>query len=173
MGELSASVLLTGKFESCSESVFSNPPGAKEDPASSVIYQFDVMHIGVVKLDVDGLGESMILRKEILEFRAGELVASVNRRFEAGRYTLIGRAPLCGNVKENWNGGYKILIDLLHAEDPDANALETVDRTGEIVVLTREERPVLRRVGRWSFIVSMSLLMASIMIIALALSLYA
>ena len=158
-GELSDSVLLAGIFKSCTESGFSAAPGSKEDPDSSVIYQFDLKYLGVVKLDVDGLENASLLKEDSVVFRTDKYMASISHRFEPGRYTLMGRAPLCGNVTSDWNGGYKILIDPLSAEDRDANAMETEDGTGEVVVLTRERRkPIFGRVTKWVFIGTLVLL---------------
>ena len=146
LGELSESVLLAGIFKSCTESEFSMPLGSEEDPASSVIYQFDLTRAGVVKLDVDGLGNASVLKEDMVVFRADNYMTSISHRFEPGRYTLIGRAPLCEKSKADWNGGYKIRIDPHGAEE--SSARETVDRTGEVVVLTRQERnPILARAG--------------------------
>ena len=155
LGELSDSVLLAGIFKSCTESGFSMPLGSEEDPASSAVYQFNLTRAGVVKLDIDGLGDALVLKQDTLVFRADGNLPSIQRRFEPGRYTLIGRAPRCRNGKADWNGGYKIQIDPHGAEE--SNARETVDVTGEVVVLTRQEREsILRRTFRWSFTVTMA-----------------
>ena len=159
LGELSDSVLLVGILKSCSESTVSVPLGSNEDPGSSVIYQFNLTHVDIVKLSVDGLGETLVLKEDTIVFRADEGTSSVERRFLPGRYTLIGRAPFCRNGAEDWNGGYKIRIASQGLDGSSTNAWETVDTSGEVVVLTREERkPVLGRVGMWSLFVSTTVL---------------
>ena len=157
LGELNDSVLLVGIFGSCTESGYAIPPGSEEDPASSVIYQFNLTHIGIVKLDADGLGIASILMEDAVVFLADKNMASVSHRFEPGHYTLIGRAPLCEKSKADWNGGYKIRIGPHGANE--SNARETVKRTGDVVVMSREERkPLLGRVGKRILIISGSVI---------------
>ena len=157
LGELSDVALLVGIFESCTDSRFSISPGSKVDPDSSVIYQFDLKHLGVVKLDVVGLWNASILKEDAVVVGADKYMTSISHRFEPGRYTLIGHAPLCENGKVDLNRGYRIRIDPHGAEDSTPGG--TVDRTGEVVVLTREERKsIWDRVGMLTLVTCMTLL---------------
>ena len=139
LGELSDSVLVVGFLDSCTESAPSVRLGSNEDPESSVIYQFDIAHTSVVKLDVDGLGDTSVLKNDTLVLLSNENVTSIKRRFEPGRYTLIGRAPLCGNGIAEKNVGYKIQLDPQGGEESIADASETVDSTDGVVELAREK----------------------------------
>ena len=159
LGELMDSVSVEGAFKSCTESESPVPLSAKEDPTSSIVHQFVLTRSGIVELEIDGLGDAWVLKEGTLILQTDENVSSVEHRFEPGRYTLIGRAPRCGNSKTDWNGRYKIRIDPHGAKGSSVVTRETINKTDEVVVLTREERkPTWRRIGMWTLIVSMALI---------------
>ena len=168
LGEVSDSVSLVGTFESCTESAGYEPLTSREDPGSSVVYQFDMTRSGNVRLQIDGLGDAWVIKGGTTAFRVNANVNSIDRRFDRGRYTLIGRAPLCRNVREDWSRGFRILIDPKDGEQSVLDSPETADGTDRIVVMIREERkPLLARVTNWTYIVLSIILSTVVLVIVL------
>ena len=154
LGTLKDSVMLVGKLNSCSASRYSSNVDSIEDSDSSVIRQFDLTKDGFVTLEVEGIGEALILNEDQLVFRAEGNMSSVQHRFEPGRYTLIARAPLCQNGAEGWNGRYKIMIGPSKTEQTDS--IEPDASVNLIAVPTPEpETPLLQQVAMWSIIALM------------------
>ena len=147
LGELKKSLLLAGTFESCNKSKSDVTSESKEAPDSSVIYQFDVSRTRSVALNMQGLGDAAVFKQGTLVFRADEYVASVNLQIDGGQYTLIGRAPLCGNGSGDWSGTYKIRIN------PDvsdaANIGETADPIQQIAPVPVPKPREKFSIGRW------------------------
>lgn len=154
LGTLKDSVMLVGKLSSCSTSRYSAETDSTQDSDSSVIRQFDLIKDGFVTLEVEGIGEALVLNEDQLVFRAEGNMSSVQHRFESGRYTLIARAPLCQDGDEDWNGRYKIVIDPSITEQTDS--IDPDARVNPIIVPTPErEAPLLERVAMWSIIALM------------------
>lgn len=165
LGELSESVLLEGTIDSCAAARSPISLDLAEDPDSSVIFQFDLRRPTNVTLDMQGLGSALMVKQDIAVFRADQYVDSVNIRVEPGRYTLIGRAPLCAKreVERDWL--YKIRVDL--GSNKSSAPVETVVRTQEVTVPTRSEQRGKFSVARWLLVGTLSFVVLLLLIVGL------
>ena len=165
LDKLSESVLLAGTIDSCSPKESRNSDGSKEDPESSVIFQFELNRPTNVALEMHGLGSALMLKQDVTVFHADQYVDSVNVQLASGRYTLVGRAAACPKDEADWSGVYKIRVDLGSTET--AREMESVVATQEVMAPTRSEQRGKFSVARWLMVGMLSFVVFLLLIIGL------
>ena len=147
LGQLNQSILISGSFESCVASDPRTRPTSPGNQDYAVIYQFSVTSGGLVELEMDGLGNSILIKHGNITFWGGENVTSIRRHFDAGPYTFVATAPTCTNGDVELQPVYRIQIDPGSEETIVREDLQRPVRVVEPAQV--EEEPLESRMTKW------------------------